>query len=201
MPLSSTKFVPELQYYFEIYVKSSQLNKYQFKTPSTFSETYVTPSSFIQLLFDDNWPSIYRSYKYCYRSLDRSSWSGPIRDRLGVYSQSAQYYVIDETCPINCNDSTSSNIFLLQDDDFTMLDKLLQYRIDDTSVTIADIDSTALVTNLSKLIYKYLDLKLNNNYSAYNNTTLISNPDIALEVCYEAYLIETMFLYMAAKGT
>jgi len=200
MPLSSTKFITELQFYFENFVENGQLNKYQFKSPATFSSDYITPASFIQLLFDDNWPSSYTSYKYCYRLLNRTLWTGSIRDRLGVYSQSAQYYVIDEECPIGC-DSTSTNIFSLQNDDFTMLDKLLQYRLDNTSVTIANIDSTALTTNLSLMIFRYLDLKLNNNYLDYNNTILISNAEIVLEVCYEAYLIENMFLYIADKGS
>ena len=201
MSLSSTKFVTELQYYFENFVEGSQLNKYQLKSPTTFSSAYITPASFIQLLFDDNWPSTYTSYKYCYKLLNRTSWTGAIRDRLGIYSQSAQYYIIDPECPTNCNDSTSNNIFLLQSDDFTMLDKLLQYRLDDTSVTIADIDSTALTTNLSLMVYRYLDLKLNNNYLPYNNTTLISSTSFVLEVCYESYLIENMFLYMADRGS
>ena len=200
MSLNSVKFVPELQYYFEKFVESSSLNKYQFRSPATFSESYTTPASFTELLFADNWPSIYTSYKYCYRELDRTSWTGSIRDRLGIYSQSAQYYIIDEECPTGCNNSTS-NIFQLQTDDITMLDKLLQWRLDSTSVTIADIDSTALVTNLSILIYRYLDLKLNNNYTAYNNTTLIADQTRILEVVYESYVIENMFNYMADKGS
>jgi hypothetical protein len=82
-----------------------------------------------------------------------------------------------------------------------MLDKLLEYRLDGTSVTLVDIDSTALSTNLSILIYRYLDLRINNNYQLYNNTTLIANLSIILEVSYEAYLIEKMFLYISDKGT
>jgi len=199
MSLSSTILVPELQYYFGSFVKSSRLNKYQMKIPATFSDSIVTPASFIQLLFDDDWPSIYTSYKYCYRRItDKSSWPSTLRDRICLYSQSAQYYELDDT---NCLDSTSTNIFLLQSDDITMLDKLLEYRLDGTSVTIADIDSTALTTNLSLMIYLYLDLQLNNKYQPYNDTTLIADSTKMLEVSYEAYLIEKMFLYISVKGT
>jgi hypothetical protein len=197
--ISSTILVPELQYYFGYFVKSSRLNKYQINIPATFSETIVSPASFIQLLFDDNWPSIYTSYKYCYREItDKSQWPSALRDRLCLYSQSAKYYVLND---INNLDSTSTNIFQLKQDDIKMLDKLLEYRLDGTSVTLVDIDSTALSTNLSILIYRYLDLRINNNYQLYNNTTLIANLSIILEVSYEAYLIEKMFLYISDKGT
>lgn len=196
--LSSTILVPELQYYFGSFVKSSRLNKYQIKIPATFPSNIVTPSSFIQLLFDDDWPSTYTSYKYCYREItDKSSWPSTLRDRACLYSQSSKYYIIDDTC----QDTTSSNIFSLRQDDLTMLDKLLEYRLDETSVSIDDIDSTALTTNLSLMIFKYLDLQLNNNYQTYNDTTLISDSSKILEVSYEAYLIEKMFLYIAGLGT
>lgn len=199
MPLSSTNLIPELQYYFGSFLRSSRLNKYQIKIPATFSESIVTPASFIQLLFDDNWSSTYTSYKYCYREeTSKSAWPSTLRDRACLYSQSAKYYTLDDT---NNLDSTSTNIFQLQSDDLTMLDKLLEYRLDSTVVILTDIDSTALTTNLSMLIYRYLDLQINNNYQAYNNTTLISSASIILEVSYETYLIEKMFLYITNKGT
>ena len=52
-----------------------------------------------------------------------------------------------------------------------------------------------------KIILNVLDLQLNNSYQEYNNTTLIANSSIILEVIYEAYLIEKMFLYISGKGT
>jgi len=198
-PLSSTIIVPELQYYFGNFLLSSQLNKYQIKIPATFSETITTPTSFIQLLFDDNWPSIYTSYKYGYaEENDKSSWPSTLRDRGCIYSQSVKYYNLSSTGNL---DSTATNIFSLQQDDLMMLDRLLTYRIDSSAATIVDIDSTSLTTNLSLMIYRYLDLQINNNYQPYNNTTLIADQNKILEVMYETYLVEKMFLYISDKGT
>lgn len=197
--LSSTIIVPELQYYFGNFLISSNLNKYQIKIPVSFSETITTPTSFLQLLFDDSWPVIYTSYKYCYsEETDKSVWPSTLRDRGCIYSQSVKYYNLSST---NNIDSTSSNIFSLQQDDLMMLDRLLTYRIDSSSATIADIDSTALTTNLSLMIYRYLDLQINNNYQPYNDTTLIANASILLEVMFEVYLIEKMFNNISDRGT
>jgi len=201
MSISSVVFIPELNYYFGEFVRNTKLNKYQIKSPASFLESIITPKSFIELLFNDSWPSIYTDYIYCYRQeTSQSAWPSSIKNRINLYSNSSQYYVLADSNESGI-DSTSSNIFLLQQDDLTMLDKLLEYRLDGTSVTIADIDSTALTTNLSILIYQYLDLKINNNYQAYNNTVLIADQSKILEVMYEEYVIENMFNYVSERGS
>jgi hypothetical protein len=199
MILSSTILVAELQYYSELFLKSLTLNKNNLKIPASFSSIYTTPTSFIQLLFDENWPTLYTSYKYLYTMVtSKSSWPQVFRDRTLIYPESAQYYILS---PDDQTSSTNINIFNLRSDDFLLLDKLLEYRLDSTSVVLTDIDSTALTTNLSIMIYKYLDLKLNDRYQSYNNTTLISDSTRPLEVLYEAYLVENFFIFMTSKGT
>lgn len=199
MILSSTILIPELQYYSELFLKSLTLNKNNLKIPASFSSIYTTPTSFIQLLFDENWPRLYTSYKYLYTMVtSKSSWPQVFRDRTLIYPESAQYYILS---PDDQTSSTNINIFNLRSDDFLLLDKLLEYRLDSTSVVLTDIDSTALTTNLSIMIYKYLDLKLNDRYQSYNNITLISDSTRPLEVLYEAYLIENFFIFMTSKGT
>lgn len=201
MPLSSVKFVPELNYYFGSFVKISELNKNQVKIPASFSSSIITPKSFIELLFNDEWPTIYTDYIYCYREeTSQSAWASTIKDRINLYSNSSHYYVLANSNEAGI-DSTSSNIFLLKQDDILMLDKLLEYRLDSTGTVLTDIDSTALATNLSIMIYLYLDLKINNNYQIYNNLILIADSSIILEVMYESYLIENMFNYISDKGT
>ena len=199
MILTSTILIPELQYYSALFLKSLTLNKNNLKIPASFSEIYTTPTSFIQLLFDDNWPKLYTSYKYLYTLVSsKSSWPQVFRDRALIYPNSAQYYMLS---PDDQTSSTNINIFNLKNDDFLLLNKLLEYRLDSTSVTITDIDSTSLTTNLSIMIYKYLDLKLNNRYQSYNNTVLISDSTKPLEVLYESHLIENFFVFMTNKGT
>ncbi len=196
--LASTIFIPELNYYSGLFLKKVTLNKNNLPIPAEFSEIFTTEKSFLQLLFDgENWPKNFLSYKYLYTLTSRTSWPQIFKDRLLIYPASAQCYMLS---PVDETSSTNMNIFNLRCDDFIMLDKLLSYYLDSTSVTITDIDSTALITNLSILIYKYLDLKLNNNYQSYNNTILISDGTKPLEVLYETYLIENFFTFMTNKG-
>jgi len=39
---------------------------------------------------------------------------------------------------------------------------------------------------------------INNNYSLYDCTALISDPDFILECCYEAYVAEAVFNHTSA---
>ena len=66
-----------------------------------------------------------------------------------------------------------------------------------TSVVITDIDYSSLSTPLSKMIFLYLDLQQNNNYINYDNEDLVSSVSSTLECCYEVFLVETMFNYIA----
>ena len=229
MTLSSTKLVPELQYYFEKFIRFSIINKSQIPAPVTIEDTYIPEQSFIELLFNDDYP--YTSYKYHYtESPSRSTIPLEYLDRIMLYPASGKYMELDDT---------GENLFLLQSNDFTMLDALLSYRIDSTSLTMIDttgiisfdstsfdstsftiinttidttgaiyFDSTSVIlyadfdsftTSLSKLIYLYLDLKIRGSTSNYNNITLVSNGDL-LSSCYEAYVLDEFYKIISARG-
>ena len=194
MTLSSTRVVPDLQYWFSLFVIGSNLNKGSASFPVTLDDTYLLENkSFIRLLFDDNWTS--DSYGYMFNEVtNRLSIPDNFRTRLMVYPITGKYYT--------CADSeTSINIFSLQDDDLTLLDKLLEYRLDSTGTTIIEIDYNSLSTNLSKLIYLFLDMKINNNYSIFDDIVPLSDESNLLENCYEMYICETLFNYISNKGT
>jgi len=210
MSLSSTTLVPELQYWYHIFLVNSSVNKYTIPLPVSIAGpisnplVYLPTRSFIEMLFNDNYP--YSKYNYLYKE-DNSKYSWPeiVKRRMMIYPRSAKYY----WCDSSVIDSTSSNIFNLEKDDLTLLDALLSYRIDSTSVTIIDSTSTQfidhilhatytnLTTNLSKLIFLYLDLKIYGKYSNYNNQTLISTT--LLERCFEAYLLDEFFKNISNK--
>ena len=126
------------------------------------------------------------------------------------------------------NTTTGENLFLLQQDDFTMLDALLAFRIDtydstasdSTSVILID-DSSAAVsvvydstsditiitasldtlnTELSKLIFVFLDLCLNGNTTNYDGVVPIST-EHALQTIYELYVIDKYFEVVSARLT
>ncbi len=185
-----TSIVLELQYYMEHIVRKSSLNKLNIPVPATVDPSFIEGNqSFIRLLFDDNWPSSLTHYRYLYREeTNKRLWPSFVLTRMMVYGKSSKYYVCDSDDVSICN----INLFNLKEDDLNLIDKLLLFRTDSTcDISYINIDD--LKTNLSKLIYIYLNFKLTNDYELYNNTDLISNPSDLLLSCYEVYVIETMF--------
>ncbi len=199
----SAKVVPELQHWFYEFVVNSAVNKYAIPAPVDIAEHWMPRESFIELLFNPNYP--YDKYEYRYSGgTSNANWPSVVRTRIMIYGGAADYLQLDPT---------GTNVFLLQQDDFTLLDALLAYRQDSTAVTIIDstattvFDSTSnvltvyydgLSTPLSKLIYLYLKLKIYGDYSRYNNTLVISRDDtnpsyINLENMFELVLLDEYF--------
>lgn len=205
MTLASTILVGELQAWVHSFILNSTINKNAVPLPVDIEDVYLSPNSFIALLFNDEYDTVvYPTYKYLYKEESISCWPNRAKNRIMIYPTSAKYLVID--------DDEGSNVFTLESDDLSLLDALLAFRGDSTGVTIVDSDTTSfdstasilytnydnLSTVLSKLIFLYLDLKLNNNYSNYNNTTLVSNGTI-LETLYEMYVMDQYFDYMTLR--
>lgn len=202
-PVASATLVPELQHYFYEFIVNSRLNKWRVPEPVDISTLFLGPNSFIEMLFNDNYSKTTYEYRYS-EETNSLCWAPNARRRIQVYPGSAKYLVLD---------SAGSNVFNLQSEDFTLLDALLGYRIDETSLTIIDTtgvavyDSTSntlyarytnLSTELSKLIFLYLDLQINDNFQNYNNLNLISTGGV-LESCYEQYVIDRYFRYMTIR--
>lgn len=203
--LASTILVPELQAWVNSFIKGSSINKNEIPLPVDIDDVYLSPNSFISLLFNDDYDVItYPIYKYLYKEESVSCWPTLVKTRIMIYPSSAKYLVIDDT--------EGTNVFNLCAENLSMLDGLMSYRNDSTSIIIADstaaiFDSTAnvlyatynnLQSSLSKLIFLYLDLKINNNYSNYNNSTLVSNGSV-LETLYEMYVMDKYFDYMTLR--
>jgi hypothetical protein len=207
--LTSYSLVPELQHYFNNFVINSQLNKGIVPHPVDIAETYMPENSFIELLFNDGFSGASYEYRYVEESnvgcIPRASIA-----RLQIYPGSWSYLVLD---------ADGDNIFNLQNDDFVLLDALLAFRngasdstslimIDSTDVSFVQ-DTTAgisilygdydsLSTTLSKLIYLYLRLELYNDFSLYDNDSIVSSNQL-VESCFEAYLIEKYFIFMTER--
>ncbi len=211
MPINSANLIPELQNWPNYFVVDSIVNRYEVPFPTqlkTSSQTHHD-NSFIRLLFDDNWDRT--EYKYHYIELtDFREWPATARDRLMIY-QGSKYYRLSE-------DTTSSiNIFFLDEDlDLPMLDTLMAWRNDSTSVQI--IDSTSIInpelvydvsgltsiinyntlTSLGKLIYCLLDLEIYNNTEHLEERNLIATN--VLEYFFELYINDILFKFLTADG-
>lgn len=206
----STNLVAELQHYFNYAVVNSQLNKYQIPHPVEItSDNFSYQNSFIRLLFDN--ATDQTSYIHLvFKNESTTTWPDNVKTRLGIYSNSEYYqFSIDAT-----SDATAIfNLFLLGQEELTMLDALQQYRTDSTSVIMMDstatlFDSTAnilyttfnnLTTPLSKLIHIFLTFKISGTYTDYNNLNLISTTNI-LDMAYEAFLIDEIFKDVSSQG-
>jgi len=204
--LTSYSLVPELQHWFNHFVINSKLNKYKVSPPVDIPQIYLGANSFIEMLFNDDYNQT--SYEYHY-SVETNAFCVPrvAASRLQVYPGSSQYLILD---------SSGSNIFNLQSDDFAALDALLTYRNDSTSLTIIDSTSIsfvsdttsnihilyasldALTTELSKMIYLYLTLKIYDQFEEYNNDQIITSGGL-LETCYESYLVDQYFCFMTLR--
>ena len=201
MTLASTKLIPELQYQYSNFIKNSSVNRYAIDFPSSIPEIYLQNQTFIELLFNEEYS--YDLYYHLYKeNTNRYSWPDIVKKRTLIYPTSAQYY--------ECTYDGTNNLFNLEADDLTLLNTLLAYRIDSTSVTIiTDATSTIFIddilytsynilSGLAQLIFLYLDLKIYGNYSNYNNETLISNN--LLEYCYETFVLDKIFDIVSIKG-
>ena len=207
--VASADLVPELQHWFYLFVVNSIVNKFEVPAPVDVDDIWMPNKSFIEMLFNENYSD--SEYFYLYEAQEsQGSWPITVRVRLNIYPGAGTYYELSETA------GEGNNIFMLQDADLTLLDALLAYRTDGTAVTIADIDSTAalmfdstslilyanfnsLPTELSKLIYLYLDLKLRSRYDNYNNLNTVSTSE-PLETMYELLLIDEYFQFMSARN-
>lgn len=207
--LTSYSLLPELQHYFRNFVVTSEINKDFAPPPSDILERYMPENSFVELLFNDD----YSKSSYEYRYLDETNLGCVPRmaiQRLQIYPGSWKYLTLDES---------GDNIFNLGDDDFALLDALLAFRtvtsdstsfimIDSTTASFVS-DATAgtyilyadydfLSTNLSKLIYLYLRLEVMDDFSLYDNSSLVSEGGL-IETCFEAYLIDKYFTFMTNR--
>lgn len=194
----SAKVVPELQHWFYEFVINSTVNKYEVPAAVDIDSIWMSIGSFVEMLFNVNYSENFYEYRYK-GGLSNAGWPSLVRSRIMVYGLAADYLQLDPT---------GDNVFLLEQDDFTLLDALLAYRQDSTGVTIIDstsvtvFDSTSgvlvvnydgLTTNLSKLIYLYLKLKIYGDYSRYNNLNVVSGTTLVLENMFELVLIDEYF--------
>jgi hypothetical protein len=138
----------------------------------------IPTNSFLRLLFDEKYDE--ENYTYMFSEKNLLSFNKKIRERLNYFKISI--------LPIISDDSGNINAFNIVEDDILLLNKLLEFRLTDNS-DISNINFENLSTNLSKLIFIYLDLKINSNYSSLDYINLLSQELNILENLFELYLV------------
>lgn len=189
MSLQRTILVPELQYFMEQVITTSHLNVNQTCAPAKTVPIDPLSRSFIRLLFDDQWPLDFSFYYPLFIKTSISECPTLLRQRLMLYPSTAQFYLADS--------SGNTNLFNLVNDDFHLLSALLEYRTQGTHFQFDQYIFNDLTTSLSKLIYIFLDLKVNNVVTYYNNDMILSDENDVLGNCYEFYIEELIFDYFS----
>lgn len=209
---SGYTLVPELQHWYREFIVKSTVNRDRIPPPSDVNPINYPYQSFINLLLNDNYTADFYEYTYVLET-DFFCIPRQATSRLQIYPGLWQYVKLDPT---------GDNIFELNNNDLIMLDALLAYRMDSTSLTIIDSTSVSIITDstagtsilfasydsldtcLSKLIYLYLQLKIYENYELYNNLDLVSSCDMHPKslLCnvFESYVIDSYFKFIMNRA-
>lgn len=181
-------FTADLPDIFAKNVTSSHLNN----TYIPFNNLKITDilsydKSFINVLFDDQFSDT--TYRYMYREvIDKTEWNDKILTRLMINPYNAHYYRCDGDDPT----IYIHNLYNLQNDDIQMIDVLFNYRTTKI-LNFNNIIYSNLTTNLSKMIYNYLSIVVNDDFSNYDFNVTMSAPGDLLELMFETYLVENIF--------
>jgi len=126
-------------------------------SPEKFPDEFVTGKSVFDLLFNNYYS--YDEYIYTFSPFDYSSFPSNIINRINSSINRPDVYVTD---------ISGENIFNFTEEEIGMFDKLLEYRnlqLNDLS----GIDYSGMVSDLSKLIFIYLDIIRFKNHERINN--------------------------------
>ena len=140
-------------------------------------ENLIKPDNFFALLFDNAYSDDH--YVFTFSEVDLLSFSNVIRERLKTTGVSCKFYISD-------SDSTF-DYFNVEGEVRILLDLLLEYRLTN-SCDLSSVNYQGLENKLSKLIFQYLDLMINDNTS-YFEENAFSDSDAVLQNMYESYLL------------
>ncbi|MCK5019530.1 MAG: hypothetical protein KAS32_20895 [Candidatus Peribacteraceae bacterium] len=172
-------YVPELDNAFsEYWTNNGEIVIHNMPMPELEDSVPINTNSFIHLLFSNSFSAL--EYTYLFEEQAKTYFSKPIRERLGFSSSLIKAYT-------STDDSGGINLYNLTTEELNMVDNLFYYRTDGTS-NFSAVDYTGLESDLSKLIYIYLDFMVNEDFSRLNDSSLISSSDNILHTFFEIYV-------------
>ena len=173
-------YFPELDHYF---LKYWWYNKDIYKANIIYpeielKEKIIKSNSFFALLFDNIYSE--NNYVYTFSEISILDFSRQIRERIRVGGTTIKYYSSDI--------DSSLDYFGINGEIKNLLDILLEYRLTNTC-NLNSINYENLEKNLSKMIYQYLDLMINNNTDYFDTVNVFCNPNNILETMFETYIL------------
>lgn len=95
---------------------------------------------------------------------------------------------------------TAANVFSITTGEKDLLDILFLHKTGtDVSNYLIQIDYNSLPSPLSKLIYIYLDIEVNNNYYLYDNDTPINDEDRLIVTLYEKFVMDHLYRKISSR--
>ena len=181
-------YFPELNYFY--YKYKTEINDIVAEDvflcqPNFGHYLTINEKSLFALLFSNAFSQ--SEYHYLFSVISSNNLDIASRERI----RSSRHTI---TCYVTSDDDNAENLLSISDETITMLDLLLNYRLN-LSVDLSSIIYANLENILSKLIYIYLDLMLNNHY---NNIINILQPlvnssnDIIIKL-YCTYIINESY--------
>lgn len=178
----------ELDYYFRVYweTQSTIKKQYNIKFPEVETNTSLIPkNSVFALLFNTGFSEI--DYISTFKPIEGpkySYFSIPIRERLQFNADYISSLI---------SDTTGSQILVSTNNEISlMLNLLLNYRINGVT-DLSLVNYNELDSNLSKLIYVYLDSIINNNYELIKSEIPISDSTELLDNLFELYVVNEVY--------
>jgi len=173
-------FFPEMNHYFKEYWKDyGEITVDCVSLPEI--DNYNAPTgSVFQLLFDNNYAE--NTGYFLFSIIPKTSLRKSLRERLDYIGSSIICYEASE----------ETNVFEFTSQDIELFDLLLTYRLYETP-DLSSIDYNILETRLSRMLFAYLDLMVNQNYEYINSESLMSDNMNMLETLFEIYLINEAY--------
>ena len=175
------EYYPQIEYEFSAYWSVyAEITVDHLVLPyNTMDYSILGSTSIFALLFDNSYSDT--TYQYMFKVVEKSTLDTAIREKISMSYNTVRPYISCET-----TDTGALNIFSFTPSDIVMFDLLLLYRMGTTPILTTIIFEN--LSNISKLIYSYLQLMINNNFDYINDTDIISEDDNLLETLYEVYV-------------
>lgn len=198
--------VPELNYWANKILLSSKISDNFLQFPVKLSSTkWKSENSILSLLFNTFYTSNFY-IKFFKRIPFKKLNDIILSSRLSLFINDIDIYAVDsdEYSSFFTTNDNPENLFEIDSEEEILLDKVLQFKTDSTSVVdISTITYGNLNSALSKMIFLYLNHELNNDYSLYNNeqSTFTNTNSKILHILYEKWLIDYFYRKQTKKYT
>lgn len=179
------QYLPELDYYFKNYWNTyKQIEYFNVYLPEIESIGNISTNSVFALLFNNSFSESDYTYKFDEETYNYPNFSENIRERLSFTSNLIIGYIGDST--------GNTTLVATTEEIIELLTHLYQYRINGTT-DISSIVYANLSSNISKLIYIYLDAMINDDYDLVDDIIPISASTNMIDNLFELYVINEIY--------